>query len=242
MNYLIFGGTGGIGEALCTLLIQEGHMVAVAARNLEKLQALQSKIPIFPIQCDVCYADDVQNAADIALNHFGHIDGAVNCVGSLLLKPAHLTSIDEWKHTLSTNLDSSFYIIKALIKPLMETSGSIVLCASAVAKHGFHNHEAISAAKSGIYGLMIAAAATYAKRNIRINAVAPGLTQTPLTQHLTATPQAEQASKAMHPLQRLGKAEDVAKAIKFLLDKEQSGWITGQMLAVDGGLSALKPS
>jgi NAD(P)-dependent dehydrogenase (short-subunit alcohol dehydrogenase family) len=241
-TYLIFGGTGGIGSALCELLIADGHQVAVAAKNADKLSDIAQRLKVYPIPCDVTDAQQVQQAVDATLQQFGTLDGVANCVGSLLLKPAHLTSPEEWRNVMATNLDASFYIIKSVARQMMKTGGSIVLCASAVAKHGFHNHEAIAAAKAGINGLMLSSAATYAKRNIRINAVAPGLTRTPLTQHLTANPAAEQASVAMHALQKLGEAQDVAKAIRFLLDTEQSGWITGQLLAVDGGLSSLRPS
>jgi 3-oxoacyl-[acyl-carrier protein] reductase len=101
------------------------------------------------------------------------------------------------------------------------------------------NHEAIAAAKAGIVGLMLSAAATYARQRIRFNAVAPGLTKTPLTQGLVASELAEKASIGMHPLGRLGTPDDVARAIAFLLDPAQD-WITGQVLGVDGGLASLK--
>ena len=102
------------------------------------------------------------------------------------------------------------------------------------------NHEAIAAAKAGIIGLTLAAAASYAGNQLRVNAVAPGLTETPLTQSLTANESARKLSEAMHALGRLGQPEDIARAIVFLLDPANS-WITGQVLAVDGGLSRVRP-
>jgi NAD(P)-dependent dehydrogenase (short-subunit alcohol dehydrogenase family) len=119
------------------------------------------------------------------------------------------------------------------------TGGSIVLCSSAVADIGMPNHEAIAAAKGAINSLARSAAATYASKKIRVNVVAPGLTKTPLTSRITGSEAAVKASLAMHPLGRLGESDDIARAISFFLDPEND-WITGQVLAVDGGLSSLK--
>jgi NAD(P)-dependent dehydrogenase (short-subunit alcohol dehydrogenase family) len=123
---------------------------------------------------------------------------------------------------------------------MMASGGSIVLCSTAAARAGFANHEAIAAAKAGVIGLTLSAAATYAPRNIRVNCVAPGLVDTPLAARITANPAALQASTAMHALGRIGRPEDVASAIAWLLNPENS-WVTGQVLGVDGGLASLKP-
>jgi NAD(P)-dependent dehydrogenase (short-subunit alcohol dehydrogenase family) len=118
--------------------------------------------------------------------------------------------------------------------------GSVVLVSSAAARIGLANHEAIAAAKAGLIGLTLSAAATYARQRIRFNAVAPGLVRTPLTRGLVSSELAEKASVAMHPLGRLGEPDDVARAIAWLLDPDQ-GWITGQVLGVDGGLADIRP-
>jgi NAD(P)-dependent dehydrogenase (short-subunit alcohol dehydrogenase family) len=115
-----------------------------------------------------------------------------------------------------------------------------VLCATAAARAGFANHEAIAAAKGGVMGLMLSAAATYAPRGIRVNCVAPGLVETPLTARITGNETALEASRAMHALGRIGHPEEVASAIAWLLDPENS-WITGQTIGVDGGLGTLRP-
>ncbi len=122
----------------------------------------------------------------------------------------------------------------------MNKGGSVVLVSSAAAMAGFANHEVITAAKAGIIGLTLSAAATYASCNIRFNAVAPGLTQTPLTLSLTSNDAARKYSEEMRALGRLGEPKDVARTIVFLLDPAND-WITGQIWAVDGGLSHIRP-
>jgi NAD(P)-dependent dehydrogenase (short-subunit alcohol dehydrogenase family) len=157
----------------------------------------------------------------------------------LLLKPAHLTTTAEWQATLAANLTSGFGCVRAAGRLLRANGGSVVLVSSAAARVGIANHEAIAAAKAGVIGLVLSAAATYAKQRIRFNAVAPGLVRTPLTKGLVSSEPAEKASIGMHPLGRLGEPGDVARAIVFLLDPAQD-WITGQVLGVDGGLADLK--
>ena len=121
----------------------------------------------------------------------------------------------------------------------MQTGGSIVLVSSVAARVGLANHEAIAAAKAGIIGLALSAAASYAERGIRVNCVAPGLVRTPLTARLIANESSLKASVAMHPLGRIGEPSEVAAAMAWLLDPKQS-WITGQVLGIDGGLATLR--
>lgn len=106
-------------------------------------------------------------------------------------------------------------------------------------RKGLTNHEAIAAAKAGVIGLTRAAAATYARRGVRVNCVAPGLVETPMSARLTGSEEARKKSEAMHPLGRLGQPVDVAAAIRWLLRREESGWVTGQVIGVDGGLGTL---
>lgn len=118
--------------------------------------------------------------------------------------------------------------------------GSVVLMSTCAATVGLANHEAIAAAKGGVEGLVRAAAATYAPNAIRINAVAPGLVDTPLAAQITGNDAARKASEAMHPLGRIGDPGEIARVIAFLLDP-YSAWITGQTFGVDGGLSRVRP-
>ena len=169
----------------------------------------------------------------------GSLDGIVNCVGSILLKSAHQTTDDEWRHTIAANLDSAFATVRAGARTLRRNGGSIVLMASAAAQVGLPNHEAIAAAKAGVIGLGRSAAATYAANGIRVNMVAPGLVDTPLASAITGSPLMLKASQAMHPLGRIGRPEEIASVITWLLS-HQSDWVTGQVIGIDGGLSTIR--
>ena len=214
----------------------------MAARDKQKLSALSQSTGGETYVLDATEYDQVQAAVKHTVDTYGRLDGVVNCVGSILLKPAHLTSLDEYHSTLALNLHSSFYTLKAASRVMMsQKSGSIVLISSAVARTGIVNHEAIAASKAGLAGLALSAAATYARWNVRVNCIAPGLVDTPLSAHLVANEKAKAASEAMHALGRLGEADEVASAIEWLLDAEYSSWITGQVIGVDGGLGTLRP-
>jgi len=233
------GGTGGIGAAVARLVVAGGGSVFLAGRDAGKLLAIGGELGMPHGAVEATDPDAIDACADAAAAALGGLDGIVNCAGSLLLKPAHLTTTAEWQATLAANLTSGFGCVRAAGRLLKAAGGSVVLVSSAAARVGLANHEAIAAAKAGIIGLVLSAAATYAKHRIRFNAVAPGLVRTPLTKGLVASELAEKASVGMHPLGRLGEPEDVARAIFFLLDPAQS-WITGQVLGVDGGLADLR--
>jgi len=193
------------------------------------------------VPMDATKFEDVDGIVAQAISTFGRLDGLVNCVGSILLKPAHLTSIDDYRETIALNLDSAFFAVKSASKAMYKPGGSIVLCSSAVARTGLVNHEAIAAAKAGVSGLTLSAAATYAQRNIRVNCVAPGLVDTPMSARITSNEASRVHSEGMHALGRLGQPHDVAEAIDWLLDSTRSGWVTGQIIGVDGGLGTIRP-
>lgn len=243
----MLGANGGIGMSLCKRILADPQTnLVVACRNPESMKALVealSPIPstadrIMSVQVDATKPDQVEACVKAVLDKHKRIDGAANCVGSIVLKPGHLTTEAEFQETIMTNLNSSFTLLRCLARPMMkEKNGSIVFCSSAVASIGIPNHEAIAAAKAGVVGLAKSAASTYARYNIRVNTVAPGLTDTGIAKRITSNEAALKASTAMHPLGRIAQPDDVAAAIHFLLTHE---YITGQNLAVDGGLGSLK--
>ncbi len=235
MRVFVIGATGGIGSALARRLASRQIEVILAGRTEAKLAALGDELGASYVAVDAANFDSL----DSAVARFAPIDGIVNCAGSLLLKPAHLTTEREYRDTIDTSLTTAFAAVRAGAKAMMSTGGSIVLCATAAARTGFANHEAIAAAKGGVIGLTLSAAASYGSRNIRVNCVAPGLVETPLTARITGNEAALKASQGMHALGRIGKPEDIASAIAWLLDPENN-WVTGQVLGVDGGLGTVR--
>ncbi|MFT5292522.1 MAG: NAD(P)-dependent dehydrogenase (short-subunit alcohol dehydrogenase family) [Planctomycetota bacterium] len=237
--YLVLGAAGGIGSCLCRKLSAQGDRLALAGRDSDRLRDLARSLDASAHPLDATSCEQVEEAVKSVVMEHGRIDGIVNCVGSILLKPSHRTSSEEWRSVLATNLDSAFSAVKAGTSAMLKTGGSIVLLSSAAARIGLPNHDAIAAAKAGVVGLALSAAASYAARGIRVNVVSPGLVRTPLSEPLTQNPASEKASVAMHALQRLGEPEDVARAIAWFLDPLQS-WVTGQVLGVDGGLGSVR--
>lgn len=233
-NYLIIGATSSIGQKTVELLKSAGHELYLTSRDHNKLTLFEAN----NYHSEVLDASDFVATEKVFINMLkimGSIDGVVNCAGSLLLKPAHLTSQQEFADTIQASLTTAFSCIRAYAKH-WAGNGSIVLISSAASLIGLANHEAIASAKAGINGLVISSAATYAPR-IRVNAVAPGLVETSLTEKITSNVTSRNFSEKMHALARLGSTSDIAKAIIFLLE---NSWITGQILAIDGGLSTVR--
>jgi len=238
--YVILGGTGGIGAAVARQLAADGASVALAARGSERLEQLASELGDATTGVlDATNIAEVEQFVRSVADASGGVDGIVNCVGSILLKAAHQTTEDEWRQTIAANLDSAFATVRAGAKVMARTGGSIVLMASSAATVGLPSHEAIAAAKAGVIGLARSAAATYAGKGIRVNAVAPGLVDTPMAAGITGNEMMLRASIAMHPLGRIGRPEEVASLIVWLLS-EQGSWVTGQVIGIDGGLGSVR--
>ena len=244
-SYVILGAAGGIGSELARQLARQNANLALVGRNVTRLDALAAELRelgatnVLTVAADCRESAPCDGAFQRAAEAFGALHGAVNLIGSIILKPAHLTTDAEFQDTLSINLNTSFYFLRAAVKSMMATGGSIVFASTVAARIGLVNHEAIAAAKGGVEALARSAAATYAGRNIRVNVVAPGLVRTPLSARITGSELALKASTAMHPLGRVGEPADVATPIAWLVGPD-SGWVTGQVIGIDGGLASVK--
>ncbi len=237
---LVLGAAGGIGSALSRRLSEAGTRLVVAGRDGERIEALAREVGARGLCVDAARGEEVETAVRVCLEDHGRLDAVACCAGSLLLKPAHLTRDDEWSAVLESNLTTVFNTVRFATRAMEEAGGAIVLVSSAAARTGLANHEAIAAAKAGIIGLTISAAATYAPRGIRVNCIAPGLVETPLTQRILRSVPARRASEAMHALGRVGRPEEIASAIAWLMQADQA-WVTGQVIGVDGGLATVRP-
>jgi NAD(P)-dependent dehydrogenase (short-subunit alcohol dehydrogenase family) len=237
-NYLIFGGIDGIGGALATRLNSQGHTTYVTTSRTEKAEsAIASGFPEDRVLlADALSLDSVTQAVAQATS--GGLDGMGYCIGTIDLKPLSRTTPEDLLKSFQINVLGAFAAIKAAAPHLAQRQGSVVLFSSIAASRGFANHAAIGTAKAALEGLARSLAAELAPK-VRINVIAPSLTDTPLAKPLTSNPKMREAIAAMHPIPRLGIAEEMAEMAMFLLS-EHSGWMTGQTLHIDGGRSSLE--
>ncbi len=234
---LITGGSGGIGSETARRVAARGDRPVLIARDEARLQTIAQSIEAPYYVADVLDHDAFAATVDRIETEIGEIDAVVHAVGSITIRPLHALSLEEWRNTLEINATSAFVVVKATVTKMMRRKrGSFVLFSTVAAQRGLQNHEAISAAKSAVEGLVRTAAISYARYNLRFNAVAPALTKTDLSKSLWSNETTLAASVAMHPLGRVGEPADPAAAAAFLISDDAS-WITGQVLGVDGGLS-----
>lgn len=235
---LIFGGDRGIGEALARRLHQNGRKVHLAARDEEALSKVCGEIDAGHTVCDVGDEDQLKAAIDGASEE-GALGGLAYAVGSIDVKPLKAAKAEEFAQAYALNVIGAAMAAKHAASPLKNGKGSVVLFTTVAAAQGFTNHTVIASAKGGVEGLMLALAAEMAP-HVRVNAVGPTLTETPLAEAFTKNDQTKQALEKMHPIPRLGRPEDMAAMAAFLLS-EDAGYITGQIMRVDGGRSTLRP-
>ena len=236
---LLIGGGGGIGAPLARRLHAEGAGLVIASRDAEHLKPVADETGARAETLDARDAGALEHlVSDVTSS--GPLHGAVNLAGSVLIKPAHTMKEGEFEETLGLNLITAFNLVRACAKvmPKQDGGGSVVLLSSAVARHGYPAHEAIAAAKAGVEGLMLSAAAGYANKGVRFNCVAPGLVRTPLSKHVFASAPMLKASLDMHADRKPCEPDQAASAIVFLLHPDQAH-VTGQTLGVDGGLATL---
>ena len=230
-NYLIIGATSGIGHRLAEILIADGANVFTASRKGAEGVPPGAKATIIDSTADFTLPEGFLPET---------LHGLAYCAGSITLKPANRVSPADLLQDYNINVVGAYRCILASLKGLKASgSGSIVLFSTVAAKLGMGFHASIASAKGGVEALAKSLAAELAPQKIRVNVVAPSLTDTPLAGSLLSTPEKREASDKRHPLGRVGTPDDVAQAAAFLLGSNAS-WITGQILGVDGGMGSTK--
>jgi len=206
------------------------------ARDADRLAELAARLPgAETIVVDVTDLAALK-AAILALG--SPLSGLAFCVGSILLKPLSRITEADLLDTFRLNAVSAAMAVQAAVPALVAGQGSVVLFSSVAARVGFTNHLAIAAAKAAVEGMTVAMAAELAP-NVRVNCIAPSLTRTRIAEQLTKNLAMAEAIAKLHPLPRLGEADDVAAMADMLLSPA-CGWITGQVIAVDGGRGTLR--
>ncbi|HEX8778342.1 MAG TPA: SDR family oxidoreductase [Rhodanobacter sp.] len=234
--YLIYGATGGIGSCLARMLASKGHRLHLAARDAAGLEALADELGAGWTAADVLDDDSFARVVEQAPRA---LDGLVYAVGSINLRPLPRITAADLERDYRLNAAGAALAIQAAL-PALRASGagaSVVLFSSVAAARGFPSHGSIGMAKAAVEGLTRSLAAELAPA-IRVNAIAPSLTQTPLTANMVSSPRLRDAIAAMHPLARLGQPEDAAHLAAFLLSP-RADWITGQVVGLDGGRGAI---
>ena len=225
-NYVVIGGTSGIGRATASALVARGHKVFVWARHPQVVEGATF------IQNDVLSVLDDSGLPEV-------LDGVVYCPGSINLKPFHRLTAEDFLRDWQINVQGAMKALQLLMPRLKRADqASVVLFSSVAAGVGMPFHTSIAAAKGAVESFTIALAAEWAP-HIRVNAVAPSLTQTPLAEKLLSNEEKIQAASKKHPLQKIGSPDEVAAAVLFLLG-EESRWMTGQIIHVDGGMSSVR--
>ena len=234
---LMYGGGGGIGSATARLLRQQHYHLHLVGRDGSKLEPLADELG-----ADYTVADIGDNDAfDRVAEEAGDVlNGLVYAIGTVNLRSLVRLSADDFLSDFRINAAGAALAVKAALPALKKSTqpASVVLFSSVAAGQGFSFHASTGMAKAAVNGLTLALAAELAP-GVRVNAIAPSLTNTPLAADILANEQLAQSIAKLHAMRRVGNAEDIAAMVAFLLS-EQAQWITGQIIGVDGGRSTLR--
>lgn len=238
---IVTGATGGLGQAVVKKLTENGWQLVLTGRDGEKLKALYGYQHI-QLVADCSTIEGVSQIFDAVKSIGLKPTCLVHCVGNIKIGALHRMSETDFLECMSANLFSTFYTLSGFVKQLKELGigGSAVFVSSAAAQIGTPNHEAVAAAKGGLEALVRSAAATYASANIRVNAVAPGILDTPAADKILGSELGRQMAAKQYPIYGIGMPEQVADLILWLLS-ESAGRVTGQTWGIDGGFSSVRP-
>ncbi len=228
---LITGGSGAIGAAIAEEFARTDDVIFTYNRNEEQAREIAARLRCRAVRADVADIGSVNEAVEGVLREFGHIDVLVNNAGISLIKPFLDTSYEEWKHIIDVNLTGVFNVTRAVVPSMVNRkSGAVVNISSVWGTCGASCEVAYSAAKAGVIGFTKALSKELGLSGITVNAVAPGVIDSPMNAHLTAEELAQLSEET--PLCRLGQPSEVAEAVRALTENR---FITGQTLGVDGG-------
>jgi NAD(P)-dependent dehydrogenase (short-subunit alcohol dehydrogenase family) len=232
-KYLIFGATGSVGSSLAEQLKNSGNDIHLVARNESEVKVIAEKLG-----CSYTVADVLEDGfIEKVKSDISDIKGVAYCVGSIDLKPLRMVTEADMNKCMKLNLYSAIETIKGFQETLKKNKGSVVLFSTVAAQRGFTNHTIIASAKAAVEGLTVTLAAEFAP-NIRVNCIAPSLSKSKIAEPMLKNPAIAEGIAKAHPLKRLGEGKDSAALAKFLIT-EDSSWVTGQVIAVDGGRSKL---
>jgi NAD(P)-dependent dehydrogenase (short-subunit alcohol dehydrogenase family) len=228
---LITGAAHGIGRATVRKLLDDGWNAGaldVSAKDLTDAFGKQSR-RVLTIEGDIGDEATAKRAVTVTIERFGQLDGVVSNAGIMIRKPIRQLTIADWRRVLDVNLTAAFLLAKAAERPLRQTSGAFVSIASTRAAMSERDTEAYSASKGGLVALTHALAMSLAP--VRVNCVSPGWIATRDYNKL------RRKDHAQHPVGRVGRPEDIAETVAWLLDGERSGFVTGANFTVDGGMT-----
>ena len=232
---LIFGGTGAIGFSIAKKMNEDGYSPVIISRNKEDLISKAGNIGCDYETCDILDSDQIEK---LSKKYNDEVIGLAYCVGSINLKPIRMSKDDDFIDSFKINTLGAINVIKSNLPSLTKNNGSILLFSTVAVQQGFANHSIVSSAKGAIEGLTHSLAAEFAPK-IRVNCIAPSLTNSKMSQKIVSNENIRKAIENMHPIPKIGQGEDFGDLSYFLLSQKNS-WITGQIFHIDGGRSTLR--
>lgn len=227
---LVIGGGSGIGKALVHLLVDRGHQVIAASRNIQEADLPEG---VKKVSYDVTKDEEIPDLPE-------EIHGLVYCPGTINLMPFKRFKLEQLRDELEVNYIGAVKVLKQTIDKLKKSkSGSAVFFSTVAVQTGLPFHTSVSAGKGAVEGMVRSLAAEYAP-DIRFNAIAPSLTDTPLASGMLNNDKKRESNAERNPLKKLGRPEDLAHMAAYLLNDE-AAWITGQVMGVDGGMGSIRP-